>query len=327
MANIATAQIPLRYPLINSNGTMTTPWSLWFISNQNSINNNLTFTANGFLVTNATGNLQALGPIADGQLLIGSTGSFPQVGQLNPGSGISIANGSGTISITNIGVTSLAGTPNEIIISGSTGAVTLSTPQPIDVTSSPTFFNLTLTNPLTVANGGTGLSTLTSHNVLLGEGSGNVGFAAPGTSGQMLLSSGAASDPVFGNNPAINGGSITNTTIDNTPIGNTTAATGKFTVLTTQGFIANTVTKSSAYTALSTDYTIRADGTAAGFTITLPASPTTGQIFNVKKIDSTANVITISGNGNNIDGTATKTISTQYTSLVFQFNGSTWDLI
>jgi hypothetical protein len=54
-----------------------------------------------------------------------------------------------------------------------------------------------LTNPVTVALGGTGLATLTAHNVMLGEGTSNVAFAAPGTTGYPLLSQGASSDPSF----------------------------------------------------------------------------------------------------------------------------------
>lgn len=43
---------------------------------------------------------------------------------------------------------------------------------------------------LPVANGGTGASTLTSNNVLLGNGTGAVQFVAPGTSGNVLTSNG-----------------------------------------------------------------------------------------------------------------------------------------
>lgn len=58
-------------------------------------------------------------------------------------------------------VTSIIGTANQIIASSPTGAVTLSTPQNIAPTSSPTFASLTLTAPLSVANGGTGVTTST----------------------------------------------------------------------------------------------------------------------------------------------------------------------
>lgn len=57
-------------------------------------------------------------------------------------------------------VTSITGTAHQIIASASIGAVTLSTPQSIDTTSAPTFASLTLSSPLTAANGGTGVTSL-----------------------------------------------------------------------------------------------------------------------------------------------------------------------
>jgi hypothetical protein len=70
--------------------------------------------------------------------------------------------------------------------------------------------SVTVTSPLTKVGsvislgtvpatlGGTGLTTLTAYNVLLGNGTGNVAFAAPATTGYPLLSTGAASNPAFG---------------------------------------------------------------------------------------------------------------------------------
>ena len=52
------------------------------------------------------------------------------------------------------GVISITGTANQVIASASTGAVTLSLPQSIASTSSPTFAGLTLTNPYIAGAGG-----------------------------------------------------------------------------------------------------------------------------------------------------------------------------
>ena len=49
---------------------------------------------------------------------------------------------------------------------------------------------VSLTSPLGVANGGTGASTLTSNNVILGNGVAAVQFVAPGSSGNVLASNG-----------------------------------------------------------------------------------------------------------------------------------------
>jgi len=51
--------------------------------------------------------------------------------------------------------------------------------------------SLTLGTPLVVASGGTGLATLTANNVLIGNGTGNVTFVAPGSTGNVLTSNGS----------------------------------------------------------------------------------------------------------------------------------------
>ena len=84
-----------------------------------------------------------------------------------------------------------------------------------------------LTNPLTVANGGTGRAALGAHGLLIGEGTAAVNSTGAGTLGQVIVSQGASADPAFANNPVINGG-----TVDATPVGGTTPSTGAFTTLT-----------------------------------------------------------------------------------------------
>jgi hypothetical protein len=56
----------------------------------------------------------------------------------------------------------LSGTTHQINVAFATGSITLSTPQNIDTTSSPTFSSLTLSNPLAVADGGTGQTALSA---------------------------------------------------------------------------------------------------------------------------------------------------------------------
>jgi hypothetical protein len=86
-----------------------------------------------------------------------------------------------------------------------------------------------ITGTLAVGNGGTGASTLTAHGVLVGEGTAAVTAIGPGANGQMLLGV-TGSDPYWGTNPAISGA-----TIDNSPIGNVTASSGKFTTISATG--------------------------------------------------------------------------------------------
>ena len=93
------------------------------------------------------------------------------------------------------GVTSIAGTANQITASASTGAVTLSLPSTINVNTTGTASNVTGT--VAIANGGTGqttaanafnaLSPLTTAGDILYEASGGVAARLPiGTAGQVL---------------------------------------------------------------------------------------------------------------------------------------------
>lgn len=59
----------------------------------------------------------------------------------------------------------LTGTTNQVNVTNGSGSITLSLPQSIATTSSPTFSSLTLTNPLGVASGGTGSSSFTAGSI------------------------------------------------------------------------------------------------------------------------------------------------------------------
>jgi hypothetical protein len=65
---------------------------------------------------------------------------------------------------------------------------------------------------ISVAHGGSGLTTLTAKNVLLGEGTDPIGFAAPGNTGIPLVSAGSATNPAFGTALVIGGGTGLTTT-------------------------------------------------------------------------------------------------------------------
>jgi len=69
-----------------------------------------------------------------------------------------------------------------------------------------------LTTALTVPQGGTGLATLTANNVVLGNGTSNVQFVAPSTSGNLLTSDGttwtSAAPPAGGVTSAVAGNGI-----------------------------------------------------------------------------------------------------------------------
>jgi hypothetical protein len=103
-------------------------------------------------------------------------------------------------------------TPSNLVCNGSvsgTGFTSLisnvfSAPGPIGnaTPSTGAFTTLTATTPVGAASGGTGRSTLTANNVLLGNGTSAVQQIAPGTAGNTLTSNGttwASSSSGLGN--------------------------------------------------------------------------------------------------------------------------------
>lgn len=88
-------------------------------------------------------------------------------------------------------------------------------------------------------------------------------------------------------------------------------------------------TKTANYTLASTDGTILGDATLGGFTLTLPtAAAITGRIYIIKKIDSSANLVTIATTGGQtIDGGATAPLSIPQTALALQSDGSNWEIV
>lgn len=83
----------------------------------------------------------------------------------------------------------------------------------------------------------------------------------------------------------------------------------------------NVVLVTTTYTVDVSDGLVLCDATAGAFTVTLPSpSVSTRRPYFIKKIDSSANVITISGN---IDGAA-KTLSKQYSSVTIETDGTSW---
>lgn len=90
------------------------------------------------------------------------------------------------------------------------------------------------------------------------------------------------------------------------------------------------ITGVSADTTLdNTHFTVKVDASGANRTITLPAAATcSGRIYNIKKIDSSANSVTIDGNGaETIDGAATKSTTTQYAGWQIQSDSSNWIIL
>lgn len=83
-------------------------------------------------------------------------------------------------------------TPFVIDSSGQVGIGTATPSAQLETTGAAKFGSATITTPLGVASGGTGLATLTANNLLVGNGAGAVSLLAPGTAGNVLFSTGTA---------------------------------------------------------------------------------------------------------------------------------------
>lgn len=82
----------------------------------------------------------------------------------------------------------------------------------------------------------------------------------------------------------------------------------------------------SSYVATDIDAVILANATSGGITVTLPeASTVTGKHLRVKKTDSSGNTITIDGHSSEtIDGSLTRSLSSQYETIYIVSDGSNW---
>lgn len=69
--------------------------------------------------------------------------------------------------------------------------------------------------------------------------------------------------------------------------------------------------------------------TGAAYTINLPASPLTNDYVIIKDAagSAAANNKTVSGNGNNIDGSSTHVINSDYGSVTVVFDGTNWFVV
>jgi hypothetical protein len=163
-----------------------------------------TLTQYAVLLGNATSAVAFAAPGTAGIALV-STGatSNPAFGAVSLTAGVSgtlpVANG-GTNSSTALTGSSIMVSNGTAIVQGAAGTST--TVLHGNASGTPTYGAVSLTadvsGTLPVGNGGTGAATLTQYAVLLGNATSAVAFAAPGTAGIALVSTGATSNPAFG---------------------------------------------------------------------------------------------------------------------------------
>ncbi|MDF1702395.1 MAG: hypothetical protein P1V36_14695, partial [Planctomycetota bacterium] len=86
---------------------------------------------------------------------------------------------------------------------------------------------------------------------------------------------------------------------------------------------------SSSTTLLASDSILMVDASGGAVTVTLPnVSSATDLQLDIKKVDSSANAVTIDGfSTQTIDGSTTQTLNTQYDSLTVICDGTEWWII
>jgi hypothetical protein len=152
---------------------------------------------------------------------------------------------------------------------------------------------VTVAGTLGAANGGTGQTSLTLNNVVLGNGTSAVQFVAPGSSGNVLTSNGTTWASA-----AVPAGGLTYV-----------VKTSNYTASDKEGVLANT--------------------SAGSFTVTLPAGPAVGAQVVVADADASwgNNNLTVGRNGSTIGGLAENLVcDITGVSVQLIYDGTTWEV-
>jgi len=157
-------------------------------------------------------------------------------------------NGSGQLAWTAQSGGGGSGTVTSVDVSGGTTGLTTSGGP---VTTSGT---ITLAGTLAVANGGTGATSLTANNVVLGNGTSAVQFVAPGTSGNVLTSNGTTWTSAAG------GGGGSSITAGDSSVAVTDAGTGKVEVTVDNVEVADFTTGEVVFNETGANQDFRVEG-------------------------------------------------------------------
>ena len=301
---------PPRVSLVDERtGAVSREWYRWFYSLY-------TFTGSGSGVLPVTSGGTGLSTIpTNGQLLIGNGAGYT-LNTLGYGAGISVVNGTGTITVANTGVLSnIAGTG--ISVSSATGDVTISNTGVLSWSGGTTGLTpatattgaVTLAGTLAIANGGTnGASTPTAGAVPYGTGTAYA-FTAVGTSGQVLTSAGAGvptwTTPTTGTVTSVGLAMPVQFTVTNSPVTSSGTLTAAWTTQSANVLLAGPTSGAGAVP------TFRALTTAD-----IPALPYgTGTVTSVGL--SLPSIIAVTNSPVTTSGTLTGTLTTQAVNTIF----------
>ena len=190
----------------------------WSSAGTGTVTNTGTLTANQLVIGNGSADVKVLGSAGTTTTVLhGNAAGAPTFGAVsltadvsgtlpvaNGGTGLTSGTSGGVLAFTASGTIASSGalTQNALVLGGGAGAAptvlgslgTTTTVLHGNASGAPTFGAVSLTADVTgtlaVGNGGTGQTSLTANNVILGNGSSGVQFVAPGTSGNVLTSNG-----------------------------------------------------------------------------------------------------------------------------------------
>ena len=251
----------------------------------------------------------------NGQLLIGNSSGALTASTLTPSTGIGITNGDGSITIANTGVTSLiAGTG--VSVSSATGAVTVANTGVLSFSASttgltpstPTTGAIVLGGTLNVTNGGTGQTTYTNGQLLIGNTTGNTLSKATLTAGaNITITNGPGTITIASSGGASGVTAVTGTAPIASSGGTTPAISISQATTSTNGYLSstdwNTFNNKGSGTVTSVSGTGSVNGITLTGTVTSSGSITLGgTLGSIANSQLTNSSITINGTATSLGG-------------------------
>jgi len=262
------------------------------------LGSNLSLSGNTLNAANKVNDIAGTGSITVGH---DSNGNYTIGLTAVPGTGTVTSSGTATTGT----IAMFTGVQNieQSVISQSGGTITVGGNLTVNGTINGT--SLSLTNPLGVTNGGTGLSSYTQYGILYASGSSTIGQLGVGTSGECLISGGTLAAPGWQACPGSGVSSVSSLTASGTG----TALTGGITInnatssgntITLQNAAADGATKGIA-AFNSTNFKLDAPGVInTTQDINISAAPSFGQL-TLSSSQAVADMLTV----NNTNGSGT----------------------